>query len=58
MTDLLIASLSVKNFGGGESVRMSLKVALTAEVLKGGGVFSIVSDFIELVKTTLEFAGP
>ena len=58
MTDLLIASLSVKNFGGGEPVKMSLKVALAAEVLKGGGVFSIVSDFIELVKTTLEFAGP
>lgn len=51
ITDLPIASLSVENFGGGESVKMSLKVAPTVELLPGGGRIFIViewSEFVEL----------
>ena len=54
ITDLPIASVSVENFGGGEPVKMSLKVALTVELLPGGGDGNIAIDWFERAKTRFE----
>ena len=54
ITDLPIASVSVENFGGGKPVKMSLKVALTVELLPGGGDGNIAIDWFERAKTRFE----
>ena len=54
ITDLPIASVSAENFGGGEPVKMSLKVALTVELLPGGGDGNIAIDWFERAKTRFE----